>query len=101
MIQSFTTEFQRHWLAGMRSKLGPFTEEREDVALVETLLAWMHREHRDFTNNFRALSDGTLDEAGQKQDSEFQAWQTLWKARLARQPQTPAEVTERMRRHNP
>jgi len=101
MLQSFVEEFRRRWLGGMRSKLGLFTEEDADVALVETLLGWMHQEHRDFTNTFRELSEASFDGDALKQDSGFQAWHALWRARLARQPQSPVEVAATMRRHNP
>jgi uncharacterized protein YdiU (UPF0061 family) len=100
-LQFFGEEFHRNWLAGIRSKLGLFTEEEADLDLAESLLAWMHRERRDFTNTFRDLATGKLDAVGVEQDADFQAWHAQWVARLARQPQTPVEVQETMRRHNP
>ena len=39
----------------MRRKLGLFTEESEDAALAESLLAWMHKTKADFTNTFADL----------------------------------------------
>ena len=42
----------------MRAKLGLFTSEDGDKALVDDLLAWMHRRSADFTNTFRALTVG-------------------------------------------
>jgi serine/tyrosine/threonine adenylyltransferase len=99
-LDRFPELFDRHMLDGMRSKLGLFTAEDEDQALVNGLLAWMHRRSADFTNTFRTLSGGRPDTA-MSADPEFTAWQQLWHARRARQPQSPAEADALMRRHNP
>ena len=98
-IESFKTTFERHWLTGMRAKLGLFTEEADDRTLIETLLTWMREEKADLTNTFRSLSD-----AGKTMlynDSAFAAWHTQWQARLQRQPQSEDEATARQRAHNP
>ena len=52
----FERHFESCWLAGMRAKLGLFTEEADDEALVNALLQWMLRARADFTNTFRRLS---------------------------------------------
>src|SRR4051794_38574816 len=57
-VDRFDDWFERHWLDGMRSKLGLFTPEPDDLALVNDLLAWMQRTAADFTNTFRALTGG-------------------------------------------
>ncbi len=128
-IAAFPGAFQRHWLSGVRSKLGLITEEDGDTALVESLLSWMHQRNRDFTNTFRSLAlgtpalsrprgegghrpgeghsvdsssctDATID-TSVKQDANFQEWHRLWLARLTRQPGTPDDARTLMRRHNP
>lgn len=98
-IEGFKTTFEGHWLTGMRAKLGLFTEEVGDRALIETLLTWMRGEKADLTNTFRSLSD-----AGKtmlNDDSAFAAWHAQLQARLQRQPQSADEVQQRMRAHNP
>ena len=40
-IARFADRFEHHWLAGMRAKLGLFTDDEDDAGLVEALLAWM------------------------------------------------------------
>jgi uncharacterized protein YdiU (UPF0061 family) len=97
VIGRFGHGFQRHWLAGMRRKLGLFNEEAEDLALVEALLKWMHAAKADFTNTFAELE--TLGATEVVRASEFQDWRVRWEARRARQPQTAAEVTQ-LRRAN-
>ena len=96
-IGNFGHRFQRRWLEGMRRKLGLFNEEPEDLALVETLLKWMHSAKADFTNTFAELE--TLGSTEEVRASEFQDWRVRWEARRARQPQAAAEVT-RLRREN-
>src|SRR5215210_5024855 len=52
-LDRFPDLFERHRLDGMRAKLGLFTREPDDEALVTDLLAWMERASADFTNTFR------------------------------------------------
>jgi uncharacterized protein YdiU (UPF0061 family) len=87
-IGRFGEVFQRHWLAGLRRKLGLFNEEPEDGALVEALLAWMHATKADFTNTWAELETVVPPE-----------WAERWRARLGRQPQSAEEVTQ-LRRAN-
>ncbi len=85
----------------MRAKLGLFTQEPEDKALVDDLLAWMQRTAADFTNTFRTLSTTTLADEATRQDPEFDAWHRRLDARRLRQPQSRAEVEALMRRQQP
>ncbi len=98
-IASFETRFKHHWLAGMRAKLGLFSEENEDTALIHSLLDWMQQTQADFTNTFRDLS-GTSS-ASLAQDPAYLDWHQRWQSRLSRQSQSAREVTEQMQRHNP
>jgi uncharacterized protein YdiU (UPF0061 family) len=97
-IEGFKTTFERHWLNGLRAKLGLFTEEAEDHELIESLLTWMRDQKADFTNTFRSLSAAT---AVPPEDPAFAVWHAQWQARLKRQPQSVDEVQQRMRMHNP
>ena len=94
----FAGRFAQHWIDGMRAKLGLFTAEDGDQALVDDLLAWMHDRSADFTNTFVSLTRGVpLADA----DADADAWRRRWMDRRARQPQSPAEAASLMRRHNP
>jgi uncharacterized protein YdiU (UPF0061 family) len=93
--------YEQHWLDGMRGKLGLFTSEKDDGTLVADLLAWMHRESADFTNTFRALTRECLLPEATRLDPEWAAWHRRLEARRERQPQSAAEATSLMRRHNP
>jgi serine/tyrosine/threonine adenylyltransferase len=99
-VHRFPDLFQSAWLATFRAKLGLGTEEDEDADLVQTLLSRMETLRADFTNTFRALGtpaarDEFLDPAG------YDAWETDWRARLAREGSTPEERAAEMRRANP
>jgi uncharacterized protein YdiU (UPF0061 family) len=85
----------------MRRKLGLQREEDEDLQLVESLLSWMEYAAADFTNTFRDLSADELPAADQYQQPAFQAWQTQWLQRLAREGKLPAEIRTEMRTVNP
>jgi uncharacterized protein YdiU (UPF0061 family) len=121
-LDRFADLFNRHRLDGMRAKLGLFTREDDDEALVLDLLDWMRRRSADFTNTFRSLTvereigssggpsacaPSELRRARQgpplplRADPEGEAWHRRWEARLARQPQSRAESETLMRRHNP
>jgi uncharacterized protein YdiU (UPF0061 family) len=92
-IGAFSPTFQRHWLAGMRAKLGLLTEEAGDIALIEELLQWMERNQADYTNTFRALSSERPPEELSFREPAFIGWRSRWEAR---QPSLPL-----MRSHNP
>jgi uncharacterized protein YdiU (UPF0061 family) len=100
-LDRFPDLFEQHWLDGMRAKLGLFTPEDGDKALVDDLLAWMQRRSADFTNTFRLLIIGRLNGDPVNADPEGDAWHRRLTARRERQPQSPAEVQDLMRRHNP
>ncbi|MCC7034777.1 MAG: YdiU family protein [Acidobacteria bacterium] len=100
-MDRFASLFHRHWMDGMRAKLGLLAEEADDGALANDLLEWMQRSGADYTNTFRMLS--RPGDAGQAavRDAAFAAWHTRWRSRLQRQPQPEAEVVARMGAHNP
>ena len=98
-LGKFEERFQYHWLAGMRAKLGLFTEEEGDARLVKGLLDTMQTHCMDFTNTFRSLSDESAILACPF--AELSAWHVRWKQRLDRQPQDPKRTAELMRNSNP
>jgi serine/tyrosine/threonine adenylyltransferase len=101
VLDRFVSLFEQYWMDGMRAKLGLFTAEDEDPALVNDLLAHMQRRGRDFTNTFRALSTPAAAEGEAAADEEFAAWYARLLARRARQSQSGDEVHALMRAHNP
>jgi len=100
-ITSFPEIFRRYRLPGMRSKLGLFTEESDDNALMEALLTYMQQSRADYINTFRDLAAETPADAPLFRDVAFMEWYQRWQDRLARQPQTAEATRTLMRAHNP
>lgn len=101
VIHAFPQRYQNQWMAGMRRKLGLFTEEAEDAELIATLLDWMHQQQIDYTNLFRSLSVDRSNEEIARHDAEFVAWHTAWKLRLSRQPGSEDTAYHIMQQSNP
>ncbi|SNR41179.1 protein adenylyltransferase SelO [Puniceibacterium sediminis] len=89
LIQS---EYERRFAA----KIGISDPRPGDKELVTDLLTRMHANSADFTNTFRALSDGTARDQF-TDPAAFDAWATGWKSRLGDEPDPQAL----MRRTNP
>ena len=93
-LDRFPDLFEQHWLDGMRAKLGLFTQEDDDKALVDDLLAWMQRRSADFTNTFRSLTSGRL---GRRTPRTPIPNSTAWHRRLDGAPRAAAAVARRGR----
>ncbi len=80
------------WLNRFRAKIGIEGNDEADEALITSLLNRMTDGQADFTNTFRALSDGPARD--QFADPEaFDAWESDWRARLT-QEQDPVAVMQ-------
>jgi len=100
-IETFPAIFQRYWLAGMRAKLGLFTEEAEDIDLIETLLQWMQKHHADYTNTFRALTLEKTPDEHLFQEAAFTDWHRHWQTRLKHQSESKETSRCLMRSRSP
>ncbi len=100
VVDAFPAAFERHWLGGMRAKLGLATAEPEDRVLVAELLAAMHTAGADYTLTFRRLAAVAAGDA-ETLDAIPAAWIARWRQRLAREPAAPAERAAAMRAVNP
>jgi len=85
----------------MREKLGLVNEEPEDESLIAQLLALMHSSASDFTNSFRALTNGRFSHLALTQQAEFPGWLERWLNRQQRQPGGRAAAEQLMREVNP
>ncbi|MCK0472246.1 YdiU family protein [Halalkalibacter sp. APA_J-10(15)] len=100
-IATFSESFQEEWLTGMRKKLGLVDGEDGDQELINSLLKMMDTHEADYTNTFRALTLGQLDEEALFETKSFQAWHKQWMERLAKQGHSEEIVQERMQKSNP
>jgi uncharacterized protein YdiU (UPF0061 family) len=100
-ISDFIELYHYNWLTGMRAKLGMFTEEAEDEALIDDLLLLMKKYGADYTNTFRALTLDKLWDMDVFRTTEFAQWNELWQARLSRQKESKASSQQLMQSSNP
>lgn len=106
VVQAFPTHYQRHWLQGMRAKLGLVTEEKDDLELATGFLSTMEGQHVDYTLAFRYLAEAAVGEDARLRalfadTSVYERWCVAWRARLARETVTPWVRAQAMRRVNP
>lgn len=94
-IGEYNRIYIHKWTGEMRAKLGLFTAEESDKALIHDLLEIMKEQGADYTNTFIALTDRTLDQPA------FKEWIVRWQERLKRQEASEAEVEQLMKNHNP
>lgn len=100
-ISGYMDLYQKNWLAGMREKLGIFSEEEQDATLVEELLSIMQQYHADYTNTFRGLTIDKMKDMPLNGTPEFTQWHEKWQARLGRQEESRESSLELMRNSNP
>jgi uncharacterized protein YdiU (UPF0061 family) len=106
VVNAFPEQYERHWLKGMRSKLGLVSEEEADLNLATEFLAAMEGNKVDYTLAFRYLADAAL---GREEPlrtlfadpSAYDLWSGHWRARLAREAVAPLVRAQAMRRTNP
>jgi uncharacterized protein YdiU (UPF0061 family) len=102
VLLSFGDRYDRHWRAGMHTKLGLADGPEEDATLVDDLLALLQERKADFTSFFRALSRaaaGDPEPARALVGEGLDAWAERWRAVLP--AVEPAEIAAAMDRVNP
>jgi uncharacterized protein YdiU (UPF0061 family) len=107
-LGGFAEKFNSAYQAGLRSKLGLFSERDGDEALAQDLLDAMAKNHADFTLTFRRLSDAALDPAEDRSVGQlfadpavYDEWAVRWRQRISEEPQDPTARRSAMRSVNP
>ena len=107
-IARFPSQFETHWLGGMRRKIGLHTAEAGDLELINRFLDAMHKNAADYTLTFRRLCDAAADGDQDVQAGElfadpgvYRDWAVAWRARLAREPVASLERKNAMCGVNP
>jgi len=106
VVHAFPEIYERHWLKGMRAKLGLVSEDEADLNLATGFLAAMEGKRVDYTLAFRYLADAALGReepirALFTEPSAYDLWSGHWRARLAREAVTPLARAQALRRVNP
>ena len=106
MLEQWGASYERHWIAGLRAKLGLALAEESDLALGKALFDALEGQGADFTRLFRALGasleDGYSAVAGECTEPDaLRGWWEQWQTRLAREPLSAQERRARMDAVNP
>ena len=81
LIDNFQNIYEEKWLNMMRDKLGLFSEDKNDLTLINKLLDWMKNNNADYTNTFCHLMGVEIDNEVYKND-DFKNWTNEWEKRL-------------------
>jgi uncharacterized protein YdiU (UPF0061 family) len=107
-LDAFAAQYETARLAGLRRKLGLFTEQDGDEALAEDLLQKMAANQTDFTQTFRRLGDAAASAAADGEaralftdPGAFDSWVHGWRQRLARENVVSDDRAASMRVANP
>ncbi len=107
-LSAFDPQFEAARLAGMRRKLGLFTERDGDAALAQDLLDRMAANQADFTLTFRRLCDAAAAPEGDQgvralfaDPTSYDTWAASWRQRLAEEPDSAQARAVAMRLVNP
>jgi len=107
-LSSFEPAYTQTRSAGLRRKLGLFTEREGDAALAEDLLDRMAANRADFTLTFRGLCEaaaGAEGDAGVRalfvDPDAFDDWAAQWRERLRAEPEDADTRAAAMREANP
>jgi uncharacterized protein YdiU (UPF0061 family) len=107
-LVAFGEEFNVAYKAGLRAKIGLFTEREDDHALAQALLDAMAKGAADFTLTFRRLSDAAGDPEADPEvrrlfgePDAFDEWLPRWRQRISQEPHSSEERQAAMRAANP
>ena len=106
-LGDFAQTFNTAYKAGLRKKLGLFTERDGDQVLAQALLDTMTAGKADFTLAFRKLGDAAGENADDSvrnlfaEPEAFDEWAQRWRQRLAEEVEPAAERQAAMRAVNP
>lgn len=109
VIEPFIAEFDAHFLAGMRRKIGLSAATEGDDDLVRRLLALMEKSRADFTLTFRRLALAAENPAEEPRlrellaagTSDIESWLDDWRHFTARDPKPSDERVAGMLAANP
>lgn len=100
-ISEFSKLYYTNWIKGMRKKLGIFTKEKEDKALIKELLGMMEKYKADYTNTFISLTFESLNTEPLFKTEEFLNWHKKWQNRLDSQEKSRESSYTLMKNSNP
>ncbi len=107
-LGAFEPHYEAARIAGLRRKLGLFTEREGDAALIENLLERMGASQADFTLTFRRLCDAAAGPEGDggvralfADPEAYSSWAVGWQRRLEVESVSAEVRAAAMRKTNP
>jgi uncharacterized protein YdiU (UPF0061 family) len=107
-LAAFASQYEAAQTAGLRRKLGLFTERDGDLPLAQDLLERMAANRADFTLVFRRLCDAAAAREGDSdvralfaEPADYDTWAAGWRHRLDQEPVSAGERAAAMRKTNP
>jgi uncharacterized protein YdiU (UPF0061 family) len=107
-LAAFKPQFEAARYAGLRRKLGFFTERKGDAELAEDLLERMSANQADFTLTFRRLCNAAAGPEGDQgvrtlfiDPAAYDSWARAWRLRLNEEPGSEQARAAAMRSVNP
>lgn len=108
VLKGFSARFEAAYSAGMRQKLGLWTEADGDLELAGEFLQLLAADQVDFTLAFRRLSDAAGSLASDaalrsmfSNEQGFGSWLERWRSRTMQEPDDAGDRGARMRAVNP
>jgi uncharacterized protein YdiU (UPF0061 family) len=107
-LTAFASKYEAAYIAGLRRKLGLFTERDGDLATARDLLERMSVNRADFTLSFRRLCDAASGAEGDEgvralfaDPAAYDTWAAGWRQRLDEEAVSGEERAAAMRKVNP
>lgn len=103
VVSNFTSLYKENWFAGMRKKLGMFSQEEKDEEIIIQLMELMQKYKADYTNTFRNLTLGNLEDMAFFKEEDFKKWYATWQERLKENTGkvTKEDIRKLMEAYNP
>lgn len=99
-LHTYRGFYVKHWLSGMRDKLGLHGVEEDDGQLIDELLSLMEKYKADYTNTFLALTFQRFTGAALFETEAFKKWLAKWKRRVCFEERSEALLVQ-MKQMNP
>lgn len=100
-LNKFPALYREKWLTMMRAKLGLFGSDEDDLPLISDLLAWMQKNHVDYTHTFHDLSNEGKPTGTRYECKDFSAWHERCMARRERNAEPVESSLRLMKATNP
>ncbi|HKJ16348.1 MAG TPA: YdiU family protein [Xanthomonadales bacterium] len=97
VLAMFRDQYESHYLALMRPKLGLCDVQENDAGLISEWLKHLHDNRLDYTLSFRELAS----RADASDESRFGLFESRWRQRIGSQDRNPVEISALMNSVNP